>query len=592
MRSTTRFFALGFAGVLLAACAHKDKDAPLAFVPADTPYVVANLDVLDDSTRGALLSQADAQLPGQIAQMKAAADDMKDPDNARLLKAFIAEIDGKTLETFAQNNGMDLKGYSAFYGLGLSPVARAELSDPKAFEAFIGRLETAYGKKLDTASVGGQSYRKHVSTEAGTQVILAIVGKQAVAALLPADAPEPMLRQALGLDRPQKSLQEDGRLDTIAKDKGYKPYVVGQFDITRTLALVSSGKDPFFSAMFKAHAESEAAKTGEPVANQMQIPPSCQADAARIAARVPSMSFGYTTLDSKQQSARFDLALADDIVKAFSGLKVGLPGLGVGGDAPFDLSLALPMKDVRTFWSAQADAVAAKPFTCPALLDMNDQFAKIAQLAQRAAMPPFGDMQGLRIVLDTFAPDPNATLPKFSGRVLLASSNPTGLIAMGQMAMPALGQLKLSNDGKPVALPADMTATLGQPAWVAMSDKALVLGIGTGEDAKLGDMLKTPEGDAGRMMRMHLTGDMYQTWVQAMEAKSDQLAQLTANMAKNGDDAADSDADAVKEQQQAAARSKAQFESMRQQAARVKDLAGEMHVDEHGLVITNTVELK
>src|ERR1700761_1988844 len=592
MRSTTRFFALGFAGVLLAACAHKDKDAPLAFVPADTPYVVANLDVLDDSTRGALLSQADAQLPGQIAQMKAAAEDMKDPDNARLLKAFIAEIDGKTLETFAQNNGMDLKGYSAFYGLGLSPVARAELSDPKAFEAFIGRLETAYGKKLDTASVGGQSYRKHVSTEAGTQGILAIVGKQAVAALLPADASEPMLRQALGLDRPQKSLQEDGRLDTIAKDKGYKPYVVGQFDIARTLALVSSGKDPFFSAMFKAHAESEAAKTGEPVANQMQIPPSCQADAARIAARVPSMSFGYTTLDSKQQSARFDLALADDIVKAFSGLKVGLPGLGAGGDAPFDLSLALPMKDVRTFWSAQADAVAAKPFPCPALLDMNDQFAKIAQLAQRAAMPPFGDMQGLRIVLDTFAPDPNATLPKFSGRVLLASSNPTGLIAMGQMAMPALGQLKLSNDGKPVALPADMTATLGQPAWVAMSDKALVLGIGAGEDAKLGDMLKTPEGDAGRMMRMHLTGDMYQTWVQAMEAKSDQLAQLTANMAKNGDDAADSDADAVKEQQQAAARSKAQFESMRQQAARVKDLAGEMHVDEHGLVITNTVELK
>jgi hypothetical protein len=590
MRSTTRFFALGFAGVLLAACAHKDKDAPLAFVPADTPYVIANLDVLDDSTRAALLSQADAQLPGQVAQMKAAADEIKDPDNARLFKAFIAEIDGKTAEAFAQNTGLDVKGYSAFYGLGLSPVARIELSDPKAFEAFVGRLETAYGKKLDTASVGGQSYRKHVSTEAGTQVILAVVGKQAVAALLPADASESMLRQALGLDRPAKSLQEDGRLETLAKDKGYKPYAVGQLDVARTLALVSSGKDPFFSAMFKAHAESEAAKTGEPVANQMQIPPTCQADAARIAARVPSMSFGYTTLDSKQQSARVDLALADDIVKAFSGLKVGLPGLGSNGDAPFDLSIALPMKDVRTFWSAQADAVAAKPFTCPALLDMNDQFAKIGQLAQRAAMPPFGDMQGLRIVLDSFAPDPNATLPKFSGRVLLASSNPTGLIAMGQMAMPALGQLKLSNDGKPVALPADMTATLGQPAWVATSDKALVLGIGTGEDGKLGDMLKSPEGDTGRMMRMHLTGDMYQTWVQAMEAKSEQLAQLTANMGKSDDDAADTDA--VKEQQQAAARSKAQFESMRQQAARVKDLAGEMHVDEHGLVITNSVELK
>ncbi|HEY9130816.1 MAG TPA: hypothetical protein VIM98_03590 [Dyella sp.] len=588
MRPTTRLVALGLTGtLLLAACAHKDKDAPLAFVPADTPYVVANLDVLDDSTRSALLSQADAELHQQIAQLKVAAEDMKDPDSARLLKAFIAELDGKTIETFAQNNGLDLKGYSAFYGVGLAPVARIQLTDPKAFDAFVGRLETAYGKKLDTASIGNQSYRKHVSTEAGTQVILATVGKQAVAALLPADASEAVLRQVLGLDRPAKSLQDDGRLKQIAKDKGYKPYIVGQLDVARTLALASSGKDPFFAAMLKAHAESEAAKTGEPVANQMQVPASCQADTARIAARVPSMSFGYTTLDAKRQTARFDLALADDIVKAFSGLKVALPGLGTDADAPFDLSIALPVKDLRTFWSAQADAVAAKPFSCPALLDMNDQFAKIGQLADRAAMPPFGDMQGLRIVLDSFAPDPNATLPKFTGRVLLATSNPAGLIALGQVGMPALGQLKLTQDGKPVALPENMTATLGQPAWAAMNDKALALGIGAGEDSKLGDLLKASEGDAGRMMRMHLSGDMYMTWVQAMEAKSEQLAQITATMNKEGDDG-----DAAKEQQQAAARSKAQFESMRMQAARIKNLGGEAHVDEHGLVVTNNVEVK
>ncbi len=50
MRSTTRYLAMGLASVMLAACSHKDKDAPLAFVPADTPYVVANLEVMDDST--------------------------------------------------------------------------------------------------------------------------------------------------------------------------------------------------------------------------------------------------------------------------------------------------------------------------------------------------------------------------------------------------------------------------------------------------------------------------------------------------------------------------------------------------------------
>ena len=48
MQSRTRFIALGLACAALAACSHKDKDAPLAFVPADTPYVAANLAVLDD----------------------------------------------------------------------------------------------------------------------------------------------------------------------------------------------------------------------------------------------------------------------------------------------------------------------------------------------------------------------------------------------------------------------------------------------------------------------------------------------------------------------------------------------------------------
>ena len=116
MRPMKRALALGVAGILLAACGHKDKDAPLAFVPADTPYVVANLDVPDDDTRAALFAQADAQLPAQVAQLKSAANELngKDPDTANLLRALAAELDGKTAEQFVKNAGLDEKGYSAF----------------------------------------------------------------------------------------------------------------------------------------------------------------------------------------------------------------------------------------------------------------------------------------------------------------------------------------------------------------------------------------------------------------------------------------------------------------------------------------------
>lgn len=596
MRSTTRFIALGFAGVMLAACGHKDKDAPLAFVPADTPYVVANLDIMDDSTRAALLAQADAQLPSNLAQLDSAADRLaaKDPDGARLLRALRAEFNGKTVETFAQSVGLDLKGYSAFYGLGLAPVLRFQLSDPKAFEGFIGRLETAYGKKLDLASADKQSYRRYVFAASGTEMILAMVDKQAVAALLPADASPALLRQALGLDRPQKNLQDDGRLNALAKAKGYQQWLVGDLDLTRALPLAVSGKDPLISAIQKARAEAESAKTGEPVANQLQSSPSCATDAARIAARVPTLSFGYTQLDAKHQDVRFDVALAADISKAFASLKVELPGLGRSAAAPFDLSIAVPVAQLRTFWMAQADAVAAAPFTCPSLTDLNDSFAKLGPAMQKAAIPPFGDMLGLRIALDSLVPGQNSSLPTFSGRLVLGTSNPAGLLAMGQMMVPALNQLKPANDGKPVALPKDMVSMLGQPAWLAMSDKALALGVGAGEDAKLADTLKDPVGDAGQMTRMHLTGAMYLDWLQLMEQKVDSLAAATAAIGKSDEPSIDNvDGDDGATQAAAdAARSKAQFAAMKSQAERVDSIDAEMHVDDGGMVVTSHTVLK
>jgi hypothetical protein len=272
---------------------------------------------------------------------------------------------------------------------------------------------------------------------------------------------------------------------------------------------------------------------------------------------------------------------------------VELPGLGSAGTAPLDMSIALPIAQLRTFWSAQADAVAAKPFTCPALTDLNEGFANLGPAMQKAAIPPFGDMLGLRIVLDTLSSSPGANMPAFSGRIVLGTSNPSGLLAMSQMMVPALAQLKLASDGKPVPLPKGMTDMLGQPAWIAMSGKAVAIGVGAGEDAKLGDTLNAATGDAGRMARMHLSGAMYMNWLQLMEQKADSLAAATAAIGKsdepsveggNTDDAAQTAANA--------ARSKAQFAAMKSQAERVNTIDAEMHVEDNGMVITSQTTLK
>ncbi|WP_213948749.1 hypothetical protein [Luteibacter sp. dw_328] len=582
MRPTKRLIALGVASVLLAACGHKDKDAPLAFVPADTPYVAASLDKLDDDAYEAMLNQVNTELPGQVAQMKALAQDMEakgNVDGSHLMKAVAAEFDGKTAEAALKNLGLDIKTGSAIYGLGLSPVARVSLADPAAWEGFVGRLETAYGKKLETADAGGQTYRHVAISDTGIQLVIATVGKQAVVSLLPADAAQPMIRQALGADRPEKSLQEDGRLADLAKDKGYKDYAVGQLDLTRLLPLIAAGKDPLFAAFIKQ----QSAKTGEPAP---VLPASCQTEASRIAARVPSISFGYTKLDLHHQEQRVDVALADDITKAFSGLKVELPGLGQDATAPFDVSLALPVEQIRTFMTAQSEAVAAKPFECPAFANMNDSFTKLGSTMQQAAIPPFGDIRGVRIVIDSFKPAASAAqMPQITGRVVLATRNAPGLLAMGQAVLG--GDFKLAGDGKPAPLPANIVGMLGMPGWAAMNGQAIAIGVGPGEDAKLDEVLMASTGDAGRLSRMHLNGDMYRAWVDVMAEKAQTYANAMTTAA-GADGAPDSQA----EDTAAAQRSKAQFDSMKAQATRVVQVAGEAHMEEKGLVISGAVEYK
>jgi hypothetical protein len=582
MRPTKRLIALGVASVLLAACGHKDKDAPLAFVPADTPYVAASLDKLDDDAYEAMLNQVNTELPGQVAQMKAMAQDMEakgNVDGSHLMKAVAAEFDGKTAEAALKNLGLDIKTGSAIYGLGLSPVARVSLADPAAWEAFVGRLETAYGKKLETADAGGQAYRHVAISDTGVQLVIATVGKQAVVSLLPADAAQPMIRQALGADRPEKNLQEDGRLADLAKDKGYKDYAVGQIDLTRLLPLIAAGKDPLFAAFIKQ----QSAKTGEPVP---ALPPSCQTEASRIAARVPSISFGYTKLDLHHQSQRVDIALADDITKAFSGLKVELPGLGQDASAPFDVSLALPVEQIRTFVTAQSEAVAAKPFECPAFANLNDSFTKLGSTMQQAAIPPFGDIRGVRIVIDSFKPAASAAqMPQVTGRVVLATRNAPGLLAMGQAVLG--GDFKLAGDGKPAALPANIVGMLGMPGWAAMNGQAIAIGVGPGEDAKLDEVLMASVGDAGRLSRMHLNGDMYRSWVDVMAEKAQTYANAMTTAA-GAEGAPDSQADDTA----AAQRSKAQFDAMKAQATRVVQVTGEAHMEEKGLVVSGAVEYK
>lgn len=580
MHRTTRWLALGAAVFLLAACSHKDKNAPLAYVPANTPYVIANLKPLTDEARAGLTpaSASSTQQHARLAQVRHAADEMEadhKPHLANLLRAFANSAKGKTYEQMATDAGIDPHGLFAIYGLGLSPVGRGQLSDPAKFHAYVAKLEKAYGKPFAKSTLDDVDYQHIAFGKSGLQLLISSHDKHYVVALLPAKTSKQQLRLVLGLDHPEHSLQSTGKLAKLAKTDGYGPYMLGYLDTTKLPALIAGANDPLLKTLIGTLPDKDQAKIAS------RLPASCKSDLARIAARVPLISAGYTTLQAKEQVKQIDVTLAPDIVKAFQGIGTHVPGLGHISDAPLDIAVALPMPAVRDFWLSQAEAVEAKPFTCPALTSLNKLFAGMQKILPKSAIPPFGGLRGLRLVIDHIDLDSLAhmdkhQLPTLSARLLVASKNPGGLLNLAKAMIPGMAQLDIKNNAKPVALPAKLVDKIGgQAAWVALNDRALAIGMGQGEKEKLDDMLNAKAGDAGTLARSHLAGKMYAAWLDTI---GKHMAEAEAKSA--------ADHKQPPEARQAAANAQASLAAAREKLSHLDDVTTHSRLADHGIRIT------
>lgn len=583
MQRITRVLVMGCAVVALAACSHKDDNAPLAYVPADTPYLVANLKPLTADARAALMpaSASSIMRANQVMRMRQAADALttehKD-DLAHLINAFADSMDGKTYMQMETDAGIDPDGLFAVYGLGLSPVIRGQLKDPAKFHAYVARLEKAYGHPFDESTIDKVTYQHSALGKSNLQVVVATHDKQFTMALLPVHA-DKQLHLALGLDHPEHSIQDSSHLKKLADANGYGPYVAGYFDTTRLPALIAGANDPMLKALLSAATDKDAAQWNA------KLPASCKGDLARIAARLPLISFGFTKLEPKERVEQVDIQLAPDIVKAFQGVGTAVPGLGhtTSSHALADMAMALPITQIRDFWLNQAEAVKSKPFTCPALTSLNKLAVEAGKYLPRLSMPPFGELRGVRVVIDQLDLSDKNAAPTFNGRLLIASQNPEGMLNMAKAMLPALGRLKLTDDGKPAALPDQSTARikLHEPAWIAMNKKALAIGVGKGEKDALTDMLNAPVGQAGSLSSSRVDGKLYAKWFATMQkVMANAQARAAANQPRNAK---------VKAAQ---ARAQANMAAAQAIFKQIKDVSAHAELADRGIRITADTRLK
>ncbi|HEX3121800.1 MAG TPA: hypothetical protein VHQ21_00735 [Rhodanobacteraceae bacterium] len=509
MRQSIRLAALIAAAGLFSSCSKPPAgDSPLAYVPADTPYVYANLQAVPAATVEQLSRPMQDYWPTLFDLYESILNDAKtiDEPSRKISTALLEEI--KTHNTWDKLRQIGLKPDArvAFYGVGLVPVLRMELGDAAAFKAEVARVEQNAGTKLPLARTGDQEYWQPGNDTLAAAI--AIQGNHLVITLFPPKSSDALKQALLGVKRPAQSIAEAGTLQALAAQYSYSPYGEGFVDFVRLVDILSkplAGSDAEFAQTLGLPAlASDAA---------------CRAEYLEIAHKFPRVVFGAEEMSGQRMRIATQLEIDTRIAQQFASAIGAAPGTGAPSQGAIDFSVALPVLRLKDFWIAQADAVAAKPYACATLHSLNDGFAASKAKVDVTVPPPLSDLTGLRASVSKFEPAQGSSkIPDVAGKLLLATNNPMAALGMAQLALPELQKIKIGADGKPVALPADLLPPGAPPITAAMSDKAIAFATGADDIASLGAWLAAPAATTPVFMRMHFSGVVYGWMARSFEA--------------------------------------------------------------------------
>lgn len=524
----------------LAACGTTKKDltSPLAFVPADTPYVFANLESMPASVTQAyadMLRPTNEALSRVLAEVRADLEQSgKDEDEKRKMLGLMDLLSDKLTVEGWEAIGFTREGRGALYGVGVMPVGRIELADPEKLRGFVRELEALAGKPLPTAEIEGHTYWRLQPDEAKDfAVVIAIIGNHLVMTL-DAGADVVPLAELLGLRQPERSLLDSGELAQLNREFGYTPYGTVLVDSRRLVTALfgSEGRDTWMTR--------KMAEQGE------ALEPACRSELMGLAETMPRLVGGYTRMDGHAIDSHGLLELKPAIAQAFQGMVAPVPGVGNhDGKVPLDIGWGLKLDKLAEFLQAQANAVNAAPYTCQMLAGLNTAASQIGQQTAGLYMVA-GWFTGLRVVLERLEWEDGMTPRQDSieGALVLASPNPVGLINMLKGFVPQLAELNLTPGAAPQLVPLqEMGAGDAPPAWAALSDAAIGLGTGANAASRLPGYLTAAVPSRVPLMHFSYQGAFYGELMRKMQEATDSAMTSAMDAVGDMDEGASNDED-------------------------------------------------
>jgi len=491
------------ASLLLASCG-KDPETTttanplLEFVPADTPYLFANLEPVPPAILDAWLLRAQPFLEAVDAEIRdaraklATSDPEADPTFAAVAGAVLAELEGKLNRAGLESLGIALDASYVVYGNGLFPMVRLGLGDAQALRAAIGRIESSSGQAIPELESGGDRYWRITDQDDGVAVYIAILEDHLVLSAAPVSAEATFLPLFLAQQRPQAAQADGAALAQLNQAKGYTPYGSGYLDLRLAAeeVLNPSSRTSAYLATVEGH---------DPAA----IDPACAAEARLATGFVPRMVAGVTELNDSAVGVQYQLEFEPSLAAELIELVSEVPAASTDTGNLLAVSLAIRVGRLREFARTKALALAATPFACPQLKDLNQKMQVFAEQLNQPMPLPIGNLMGLRAVItevDLSNPQPGTA----RGLLSLEVENPQMVIGAASMLIPGFEQLGIEPGADPVQLTEELVSIVTPEfeVYAVMTQRAIGLSFGPGMRDALVPFMEEKSGNDGAFVSL------------------------------------------------------------------------------------------
>lgn len=518
--SLPRALGLALTSLALIACGGKKElpSNPLAYVPADTPYVLVNPKgtpkaVIDAwmGIYGTSLSDLYAELPNDPSMQQI-------PGEMGIwMRASLPEIANLlSVEGFARL-GLKADARYVIYGHGILPVYRFELKDAAKLGEMVKRIEGRAGKTIATRKIDEHTLWS-VGDDKAT-VLFGAIGPYFVATLLPSSADDVRVRTQLGLTLPERALADTDTLAQLDRSHGFDGHLSGYIDVTG-LARRFTGRDAADRAVIEAFG-------GE----LPEVSAACSADLDRITAQFPRVAMGTRAFDAKSTDFGMVVELEPAAAKAWQALAAPIPGATITSASMFDVALSVNVPKAVSLLGTMADAVIAQPFQCEDLADLNESMTNLKASLAQPTLAMAGSVTAARVGLMDLALDKDTMTPsRIAAYVAVASPTPMMLWGLAQQSVPQLAQVTLTQDNQVVMLP-DGTFPTPIPMSVKLVATNGSLGLSAGEvgDADLQAAAALPADADGTVLSYGASGRIFTLLAEVLPDPAKQAAEVTAD---------------------------------------------------------------